>query len=178
MINPEFVKRIREQREKVARTPFFILVWGPATTPPSPVGNKRLAIREHLSKEFGAENVVFSEDDDPDLQDMRDTMGDRAAEFYQASAADVIIVLAESIGSITEVALYDRALAGKSLIFVEKRPLERQGFASQAYALLKIEPVEPEEWQSCERIRRLCLRFAETMRVEKYKLEKYKSESS
>jgi hypothetical protein len=176
MINPEFLRKVRVERERVARTPFFILLWGPA--PSARLGEKRLVIREHLSHQFGAENVIFSEDEDLDLQNMREEYGDRAAEFYQASAADVVFVLAESIGSITEVALYDRVLAGKSIIFVEKRPPERLGFASQAYALLTIEAVEPEEWQSCERLRRRCSQFAETMRVEKYKLEKYRMESS
>ncbi len=176
MINPEFLRKVRAEREKVARTPFFILVWGPAIS--ARLGAKRLAIREHLAQQFGADNVVFSEDDDPALQEMREEMGDRAAEYYQASAADVVFVIAESMGSITEVALYESVLAAKSIIFVEERPPERQGFASQAYALLRVEAVEPEEWQSCERIRRLCLRFAENKRLEKYKLEKYKSESS
>lgn len=171
MINPEFLRQVRAQRDKVAKTPFFILVWGPAPSAQSPEGNKRLAIREYLSEHFGAENVVFSEDDDPTLQQMREELGDRAAEYYQASAADVIFVIAESIGSITEVALYDRVLAGKSIIFVKERPPDRQGFAAQAHALLTVEAVEPEEWQSCERVRRRCLRFAETMRIEKHKKE-------
>ena len=176
MINPEFLRKVRTEREKVAQTPFYILVWGPAGS--ARLGEKRLTIREYLSQRFGAENVVFSEDDDPALQEMREEMGDRAAEFYQASAADVIFVLAESLGSITELALYERVLAPKSIIFVERRPPERQGFASQAYALLKVEAVEPEEWQSCERIRRLCLHYAEIVRIEKYKLEKHRLESS
>jgi hypothetical protein len=166
-MNPEFKKRIEEERAKVAQTPFIILIWGPGIASSSPQKDKRLALRTHLSEHFGVENVVFSEDDD--LREMNDRLGLRAAEFYEVSAADIVIIIAESVGGLLEVALYDRILIGKSMVFVENRPSEQQSFASQAFSLLKIETVEPEEWLSCERIRRLALQYAELMRIEKYR---------
>ena len=114
-MNPEFKKRIEEERAKVAQTPFIILIWGPGIASSSPQKDKRLALRKHLSDYFGAENVVFSEDDD--LREMNDRLGLRAAEFYQVSAADIVIILAESVGALLEVALYDRILILDDQVF-------------------------------------------------------------
>jgi hypothetical protein len=164
MINPEFLKRIREKRAEIANVPFFILVWGPAIDSGSLVAQKRKNIRDDLAANFGEGNVVFSEN--PNLQQLHDEVGDYAAEFLEAWAADAVIIIAESIGSIAETALYRRLIAAKALVFVESR--EQPGFASEAYARLKTEAVAPEEWKSCDRIRRKARYFVETLRIERY----------
>lgn len=169
MINPVFKERILEERSKVFKTPFFIVIWGPGGTNTSNKREKRIKLRHFLSQEFGPENIIFPEDADPDLELWQKDWGNFAKEFYEIQAADVIIAIPETIGSLAEIALYQRDIAEKAMIFVERRPPERQGFASEAYKWLRIESVEPEEWNSCDRIRRLAREFAETRIVEKYR---------
>ena len=172
MANSELLKRLRQKQAELSEIPFIILVWGPAVDAETEAAVKRRAIREALAEGFGAENVIFSEDPDPALEQFREEVGDYTAEFLEASVADAVIIVAESIGSITEAALYRELLAGKTLVFVKRRPEEQQGFASQAYSRLKVEPIEPEEWQSCGRARRKARYFAEELRIEKYQRTK------
>lgn len=169
MINPKFKEKIKEIRKKVEEVPFFILIWGPGEGNETIVRQKRLKLKEILSNEFGSENVIFPEDEDFDFQKWIQDWGHYAKEFYEAFAADAIIVLAESIGSITEIALYREYIAEKVIIFVKKRPPEHEGFAKQAYNWLNVQAIEPEEWDSCERIRRLSFQFLERLRIEKFK---------
>ncbi len=167
MVNPEYKKRLLQRRAEVARTPFVILVWGPGEKSESLASKKRRHVRNSLACHFGSESVYFSENHD--LQEYREIWGDYAKEFYEALEADAIVAIAESIGSITELASYQEDIAGKCIVFVEKRAPHEQGFAAQAYASLRVEPIEIEEWQSCERICRLARQFAETLLVKKYR---------
>lgn len=168
MINPIFKKKVLKIRKKLSNKPFFIIIWGPAPTSNSHAGQKRQKLKTCLSVEFGAENVIFPEENDPDLREWQRKWGGFAKEFYEIHAADVIIALPESIGSITEIAIYRREIAEKSILFVERREPDQEGFAAQAHKGLKVEVVEPEEWISCERIRRLACQFVENKRIEKF----------
>lgn len=168
MINPKFKEKVLNIRKKLSNKPFFIIIWGPAVSSDSPTAQKRQKLKAYLSEELGSENVIFPEDNDPDLREWQTKWGGFAKEFYEIHAADVIIGIPESIGSITEIALYRREIAQKSILFVERRKPEKEGFAAQAHKGLKVEVVEPEEWRSCERIRRLAREFIEIKRIEKY----------
>ena len=84
----------------------------------------------------------------------------------EASVADAVIIIAESIGSIAESASYQSILVGKTLVFCERRA---SGFAKNAYTLLKSEEVEPEEWNDCKRIRTKTREFVEQLRIEKFR---------
>jgi hypothetical protein len=169
MVSPVFKKRVKEIHQLVSSVPISIVIWGPGEGADNPIREKRLKLRESLSEEFGEENVIFPEDKDPDFEKWRARWGDYAKEFYEVQAADVIIVIGESIGAIVEISLYRREIAGKSIIFVERRVEGQKGFAGHAYAPLKYEEVEPEEWKSCERIRKLSHEFVENLRIDKFR---------
>lgn len=73
-----------------------ILVWGPNPTSNTPAAQKRRDIREKLL-ELG-HDAMFSED----LPVSDKTMSTKWQEFVQASLVDLIILLAETPGSIAE----------------------------------------------------------------------------
>lgn len=168
MINPKFKEKVLKIRQKMSKKPFFIIIWGPDITSNSYPSLKRQKIKKYLSEKFGSENVIFPEENDPDLKEWQKEWGGYAKEFFEVKAADVMIIIPESIGSITETALYRKEIAEKSLLFVERRKPDNEGFAAQAHRGLKVEVIEPEEWKSCERIRRLACEFIEIKRIEKY----------
>jgi hypothetical protein len=170
MLNQQYRDHVREVRERIAaQTPFDILIWGPGNQSDSIHRQKRIAVREALESQFGRDKIHFSEDDS--LYDFVEEWGLQAAEHYEADAADVVIVIAESIGSIVELALYGELIAGKSIVFVEKQSEPESGFGSVVLTRLKVEVVESEEWETCERIRRLAKEFSEILRLEKYRKE-------
>jgi len=112
----------------------------------------------------GPGRVLFSEV--PELEDER-LAGDFAAEFAQARAADAVVIIPESPGALVEAALYQGELLGKTVVFTTQR--RTPGYARTAYHLLKTYEVEPEEWRSCERVRRLAREFVSSLRVYKYR---------
>jgi hypothetical protein len=115
---------------------------------------------------IGSSSVVFSEDLDPLLMQLREA-GDFIAEYIQARAADAVIIIPESPGALVETASYAEELRGKTIVFATRRGEE--GFARHAYATLKVEDVEREEWEQCDRVRRKAREFVETMRLNKFR---------
>jgi len=175
-VSPELKRRLGKIRDRVKESPFIVLIWGPGEGTRSPHHyQKRLKIREDLEKIVGEGNAVFSEDvassEDTDsvIADLQQA-GGLASEHAQVQAADAVILIPESSGSIAESALYLRELLGKTIVFTERR--EEEGFARQAYNILKVEEVGPEEWERCDRIRRKAREFVEGMRSLAFRLEK------
>jgi hypothetical protein len=166
LLNQAFIEKLIQIRKEICQYPFFIIIWGPGITSGSPLARKRLRLRDFLSEEFGIDNIIFPEDQS--LQFLRDKYGDYAKEFYEVLAADALIIIPESPGSISEVALYRSQLKDKSIIFVKSRPLDQQGFAFQVYEDLNFHSIEPEEWETCDRIMNLARQFIERKRIDKF----------
>ena len=112
---------------------------------------------------MGLGNVLFSED--PDLQQAIPE-GEFAAEFMEASVAEAVVLIPESMSSIAESALFQDVLRGKTIVFCQSR---EPGFAQYAYTLLKREDVEPEEWNDCKRMRVKARDFVEQLRITKFR---------
>jgi len=167
MTNQSFRDRVLAARTRAEQTPFDILIWGPGDQQNTIYRQKRIALREALETQFGPDKIHFSEDDD--LQGFVEKWGLQSAEHYEADVADVVIVIAESIGSIVELALYGQLIAGKSIVFAEKRPESESGFASIVLTRLNVQYIESKEWETCERIRTLAKDFSEVLLLEKYK---------
>jgi hypothetical protein len=145
--------------------PFVVFVWGPGVQGNTPQARKRRQLREDLESVVGQTRVLFSEA--PELERER-AAGDLAAEYVQARAADAVVVIPESSGSIAEAALYQGELLGKTIVFTTQRAAP--GFARAAYSLLPTHEVTPEEWDECSRVRRLTREFVESLRVYKFRV--------
>ena len=161
MIPPELARRLKAVSEALRGFPFVVLVWGPGGTTDSPARRKRIRVREEIKAVVGEGYALFSEDmPEQGLE----------AEYTQALAADAVILIPESPGSLVEAALFHEDLRGKSIVFAERR--EHPGFAEHAYATLKVEYVEPEEWEDCGRVRRKARQFVEALRFSKFRRER------
>ncbi len=92
--------------------------------------------------------------------------GDFGAELLEVKAADAVVLIAESFGSVTEAALYGAELAGKTIVFIQQRAVS--GFARTGYEHLKIVEVTTEEWTTCSRVRREAQVFVQQIRYRKF----------
>jgi hypothetical protein len=109
-----FKPRLQTMQLEIARTPLAILVWGPGESNP-PLYAKRLQIRDELRREGMA--AFFSED----LTGLKpDDYSQKAIEFLEATAADLVVVLQVSYGSVAEVHDFSdyRVINSKLLIFI------------------------------------------------------------
>lgn len=171
-ISKEAIERFKRVREKIKKTPFLVLIWGPGLSTDSPQLQKRLKIREDLEEVVGAGNAFFSEDvavarkEHPILEELSGS-GIYASEIVHAIAADAVVLLPESVGSVAEAASFREEIKGKSILFATKR--EGESFASEVYRPLKVEEVTDGEWQQCHRVRRLAREFVEQLRVDKFR---------
>lgn len=162
-LDPEVVRRLRLVKQASEATPFLVFVWGPGVMRDSPQARKRQTIRRDLEEVVGSGRVLFSED--PGLEAER-RGGDFTAEFRQAQIADAVVLIPETEGPLVEAALYQGQLLGKAVVFTTQR--DHPGFPRAAYHLLPVREVEPEEWATCERVRRLAREFVESLRTYKY----------
>jgi hypothetical protein len=167
-LHPDWAARIDGLRAEVEQMEFRVLVWGPGDNSHTPYRAKRLVLREHLAAVVGEGRVLFSED--PDLAELRAKEGDFGAELLQVQAADAVVLIPESMGSVTEAALYGNELAGKTIVFTQQRA-GGGGFARTGYEHLKVVEVADEEWATCNRIRQEAQRFVQQMRYRKYQQE-------
>jgi len=132
-------------------------------------GRKRERLREYLQQVLGpAASVVFSEDPEQEFEELG-LRGDVPAEYIQLRAADVVILIPESPGSIGEGALYVDELRRKCIVFTTRR--DRKGFAGKAIASLKTEYIEREEWSECHRVTKLAREYVEDLRLRKFRKE-------
>jgi len=112
-----FKPRFTAMQADLVQTPLTILVWGPGPGNPE-LYAKRMQIRDALRQR---EHVaLFSED----LIDLKPAdYSEKIFEYQQAKAADFIVVLQVSFGSIAEVHDFadDREIIAKMLIFVPEQ---------------------------------------------------------
>jgi hypothetical protein len=166
-LNPDYLKRLRDVAAAVDSTPFTVLVWGPGIPATSAQGRKREKIKAFLQSVLGpAATVIFSEDLVGQVDELAER-DDLVAEYIQLRAADAVVLIPESIGSVTESALFSVELRAKCIAFVQRR--EGSSFAKKAYGTLKVETVEREEWEECSRVTRAARDYVEQLRLEKFK---------
>ena len=109
-----FKPRLDAMQTDVAQMPLTILVWGPGQSNPE-LYAKRVQIRDELRQRGHA--AFFSED----LAEQRPVnYSQKAIEFLEASAADMVVVLQVSYGSVAEVHDFAdyRVINSKMLIFI------------------------------------------------------------
>jgi hypothetical protein len=116
-----FEQVFKPQYEKLQRavqqTPLAILVWGPGASA-GDLYQKRLQIRDELRRRGHA--AFFSEE----LEGMSPTtLSQKGIEFLQAQAADLIVVIQASYGSVAEVHDFaeHRVINFKMLIFIDEQ---------------------------------------------------------
>ncbi|MBI5302363.1 MAG: hypothetical protein HY868_09510 [Chloroflexi bacterium] len=112
-----FKPRYTALQQAVRQTPLVILVWGPGASA-GDLYRKRLQIRDELRRLGHA--AVFSEEL---AGGSPAEMSQKGIEFLQAQAADLIVVMQTSYGSVAEVhdfASY-RIVNFKMLIFIDER---------------------------------------------------------
>jgi hypothetical protein len=110
-----FKPRLAAMQQQIAQTPLMILVWGPGPSKPD-LYNKRVQIRNALREQGMA--AFFSED----LMETKPAdESQKGIEFLQATAADLVVVMAVSYGSIGEVHDFSdyQVINAKMLIFID-----------------------------------------------------------
>jgi hypothetical protein len=113
-----FLPRYKEYIERVNRTSLMVLLWGPGESG-GDLYDKRQQIRRKLLQENVA--AVFSEQIDLDVP--LPDWSTKARELLQALAADLIVILQASPGSIAEAhdfAEFIEDIGRKMLIFIDK----------------------------------------------------------
>ncbi len=109
-----FKPRLDAMQAEIVQTPLAILVWGPGASN-ADMYNKRLQIRDELRRRGLA--AFFSEDL---IGDKPAIYSQKGIEFLEASAADLVVVMQVSYGSVAEVHDFSdyRVINSKMLIFI------------------------------------------------------------
>lgn len=112
-----FKPQYEKLQQAVQQTPLAILVWGPGASA-GDLYQKRVQIRDELRRRGHA--AFFSEE----LEGMApQSMSQKGIEFLQAQAADLIVVMQASYGSVAEVHDFaeHRVINFKMLIFIDEK---------------------------------------------------------
>lgn len=146
-----FKPRLEAMRAEIAQTSLTILIWGPGPND-AELYAKRMQIRDELRK-CGHLALISEELEDTKPADY----SQKAIEFLQASAADLVVVLEESFGSIAEVHDFAdyRVINSKMLIFISDQATD--GYSYQG-ALAELKAIynnvetfhAPEDIVSCQ----------------------------
>ena len=115
--NDVFKPNYDKLQQAVQQTPLAILVWGPGASA-GDLYQKRQQIRDELRRRGHA--AFFSEE----LEGSSPTsLSQKGIEFLQAQAADLIVVMQASYGSVAEVHDFaeQRVVNFKMLIFIDER---------------------------------------------------------
>jgi len=113
VFKPQYAKL----QQAVQQTPLAILVWGPGASA-GDLYRKRVQIRDDLRRRGHA--AFFSEE----LEAMSPTtLSQKGIEFLQAQAADLIVIMQASYGSVAEVHDFaeHRVINYKMLIFIDEK---------------------------------------------------------
>ncbi|MBI5030212.1 MAG: hypothetical protein HZB51_06775 [Chloroflexi bacterium] len=115
--NTVFKPKYQQLQEAVKQTPLAILVWGPGASA-GDLYQKRLQIRDELRRRGHA--ALFSEELESSSPE---SLSQKGIEFLQAQAADFIVVMQASYGSVAEVHDFaeHRVINFKMLIFIDER---------------------------------------------------------
>ncbi len=111
-----FKPKYESFQNAVKQVPLAILVWGPGASA-GDLYRKRLQIRDELRRLGHA--AFFSEDL---VNSAPDSLSQKGIEFLQAQAADLIVVMQASYGSVAEVHDFAsfRVVNSKMLIFIDQ----------------------------------------------------------
>ncbi len=112
-----FKPKYASLQQAVQQTPLAILVWGPGASA-GDLYRKRAQIRDELRR--GGHAAFFSEE----LEGTSPTsLSQKGIEFLQAQAADLIVVMQASYGSVAEVHDFaeQRVISFKMLIFIDEK---------------------------------------------------------
>lgn len=115
--NQVFKPQYEKLQRAVQQTPLVILVWGPGASA-GDLYQKRVQIRDELRRRGHA--AFFSEE----LEGLSPTaLSQKGIEFLQAQAADLIVVMQASYGSVAEVHDFaeHRVINFKMLIFIDEK---------------------------------------------------------
>jgi len=115
--NNVFQPKYKALQQAVEQTPLAILVWGPGAGA-GDLYQKRLQIRDELRRRGHA--AFFSEE----LENATAaSLSQKGIEFLQAQAADLIVVMQASYGSVAEVHDFaeHRVINFKMLIFIDEK---------------------------------------------------------
>jgi hypothetical protein len=109
-----FKPRLEAMRAEIAQTTLTILIWGPGPSNKE-LYAKRLQIRDELRQ---CDHAAFTSEELAKTKPF--DYSQKAIEFIQASAADLVVVLAASFGSVAEVHDFGdcRVINSKMLIFI------------------------------------------------------------
>jgi hypothetical protein len=131
--NSVFKPQYEALQQAVKQTPLVILVWGPGASA-GDLYQKRVQIRDELRRRGHA--AVFSEELEGGGPD---SLSQKGIEFLQAQAADLIVVMQASYGSVAEVHDFaeHRVINFKMLIFIDERAADGYSYRG-ALAELKI----------------------------------------
>jgi hypothetical protein len=115
-----FKPQYEKLQQAVRQTPLAILVWGPGASA-GDLYQKRLQIRDELRRRGHA--AFFSEE----LEGTAPTsLSQKGIEFLQAQAADLIVIMQASYGSVAEVHDFaeHRVINFKMLIFIDEKAVD------------------------------------------------------
>ena len=161
-------KRLDEYEKKLEEVDFYILVWGPGKGREKDY-DKRVAIREHLAERFSPHSVFMSEDEA--FQKFVDKHGLQTAEALQVRAVHTIVVLDTTDSTHTEITRYQHDINGKCIIFAPQEKVAADTYASRAYDLLNVQGFSPEQYKTCNEIRRRALNFCKALQLTKAERE-------
>jgi hypothetical protein len=115
--NQVFKPKYEALQQAVRQTPLVILVWGPGASA-ADLYKKRLQIRDELRRLGHV--ALFSEELEGGSPE---SVSQKGIEFLQAQAADFIVVMQTSYGSVAEVHDFaeHRIINFKMLIFIDER---------------------------------------------------------
>jgi len=172
-VNKTFLEKIEKQYKERNKIDFFILVWGSGTSNPLAF-RKREKMVEELSKEFGRENIIMSED--KELQPYTKRWGDIVSESIQVDAADFIIILDTSLGPQLEAQEYFHKISHKSIVICSDRFAKETSFASNLRYKYNLTWFKDDEFLKCnlidsstdENLFEHCSKKAQILREKKY----------
>lgn len=164
-------ERIRDLYRQAKSQQLVILVWGPGQPSPGAVGdpllywNKRVQIRDVLSREFPNSEVLFSEhaalrDYTRDLEDLL------TEELVHAAVADCILVLDVSRGAHVEVDRFSEkpSIAANMRILIPERFVGTTGLVGSVHQDLRVKGFSDDELTRCvvatEMVVKIVLSFA------------------
>lgn len=146
----DYISRIREIRREI---PLKILIWGPGKGQPG--YDKRVEIKNRIKHDFPSTEVKFSED-------FRDIEYDElwAQEVEQALSADLVLILALSLGPVIEACISKlvSSIASKIFVLIPEEYKDKESFAAQMIRTLRVCYFTPQDLKSCNLIEKACKR--------------------
>jgi hypothetical protein len=171
--NDVFKPKYDALQQAVRKTPLAILVWGPGASA-GDLFQKRLQIRDELRRRGHA--AFFSEE----LENAApESLSQKGIEFLQAQAADLIVVMQASYGSVAEVHDFaeHRVINFKFLIFIDEKATDGYSYRG-ALAELKTLYNNVETYKYPEDIRECHLLTKVMEKVNVLQMVKYRAFSN